>query len=293
MMKSIIKLFFLIFSFPLLANIGQQSLSIIDEGRNRPIEMMVWYPTHSNQLTNEGTVWIQPDVALDAPIKEGKYPLVLLSHGWGGEKIELLWLAETLAEQGYIVVGIDHYGNTWKDYSEEISMNYWHRPLDITQTLDYLLKDSPFSSSIDSERIGFAGFSMGGLTGLWLAGGEINQASYEDPRIRAFFLMAPRGKDFSKSSLEKISAPLFIVTGKNDEILPYKENGGYISKHARTNRFELLEGEVGHPVFLNCPSEIGRENLSKEITEDPLSIDRKKIHDRVSEMAVNFFRENL
>lgn len=92
-----------------------------------------------------------------------------------------------MAEQGYIVVGIDHYGNTWKDYSEEISMNYWHRPLDISQTLDYLLNDSPFSSSIDSERIGFAGFSMGGLTGLWLAGGEINQASYEDPRIRAFF----------------------------------------------------------------------------------------------------------
>lgn len=105
--------------------------------------------------------------------------------------------------------------------------------------------------------------------------------------------MAPRGKDFSKSSLEKMSAPLFIVTGENDEILPYKENGGYISKHAPTNRFELLEGEVGHPVFLNCPSEIGRENLSKEITEDPLSIDRKKIHDQVSEMAVNFFRENL
>ncbi|QVL58288.1 MAG: dienelactone hydrolase family protein [Simkaniaceae bacterium] len=292
-MNHIIKLFFIFLSTSLFAYVGQQNASIIDEKRNRPIEMIIWYPTQSSEGINEGTVWIQPDVAIDAPVEIGKHPLILLSHGWGGEKIELMWLAEKLVKKGYIVASIDHYGNTWKDYSEEISIDYWHRPLDISQTLDFLIQDSPITASIDQDRIGFAGFSMGGLTGLWLAGGEINQASYKDPRIRAFFLMAPRGKDFSQSSIESITAPLLIVSGEEDKVLPYKDNGKYISEHAPQSHFELLKGEVGHPIFLNCPSKIGKENLAAEIIEDPPSIDRGEIHRKVSQMAIHFFSENL
>lgn len=259
----------------------------------RPIKMVVWYPTHAENGINEGTVWEMPDVAVGAPIKEGKHPLILLSHGWGGEKIELMWLAEQLVQEGYIVVGIDHYGNTWKDYSEKISTEYWNRPVDISRTIDYLFETSPFTSSIDPERIGFAGFSMGGFTGIWLAGGEVNQCSYHDPRIKAFFLMAPRAKEFSRTSLEAISSPLFIVTGESDEILPYQDHSGYLSEHAPRRTFALLEGEVGHPVFINCPSELGKQKLSPEITQDPPSVDRDEVHIQVSQMAIQFFSESL
>lgn len=174
------------------------------------MDMVVWYPTHDETRVNGGAVWEMPDVAIDAPIKEGKHPLILLSHGWGGEKIELIWLAKQLVQEEYIVVGIDHYGNTWKDYSEKIATEYWNRPLDMSRTIDYLFEDSPFASSIDPERSGFAGFSMGGFTGIWLAGGEVNQCPHQDPRIKAFFLMAPRAKEFSRTSLEAISSPFSL-----------------------------------------------------------------------------------
>lgn len=283
----------LFFSISAFGHLGQQRASFLDKERMRPMEMMIWYPTDANKLTNEGTVWVQPDVAINAPIKKGKHPLILLSHGWGGEKIELIWLAEKLVREGYIVVGIDHYGNTWKDYSEKISTEYWNRPVDISRTIDYLLEDSQFASMIDPERIGFAGFSMGGFTGIWLAGGEVNQCSYQDPRIKAFFLMAPRAKEFSRSSLEDISSPLFIVAGENDEVLPYQDHGGYLNHTAPNQTFELLKGNVGHPVFINCPSNLGKENLSQDITQDPPSVNREEIHNQVSKMALKFFSNTL
>lgn len=284
---------FLLLPFFLFGNLGQHQGSFWDEERMRPIEMVVWYPTMAEAKFNEETVWQMPNVALDAPMNEGKRPLILLSHGWGGEAIELIWLAEKLVQEGYIVVGIDHYGNTWKNYSETISLETWNRPVDISQAIDHLLETSPFASSIDPERIGFAGFSMGGFTGVWLAGGEINHCSYHDPRIKAFFLMAPRTKDFSPSSLKGISSPLFIVAGESDTILPYKDHSCFLAGHVPNMSFNLLEGEVGHSVFLNSPTELGKRDLSIEIVQDPPSVNREEIHIQVSQMALQFFVETL
>jgi len=272
---------------------GQTKCIINDENRQRPIEIAIWYPTMSKNVTNEGIVWALPDVVVEGAIENTKCPLVLLSHGWGGEKNEQMWLAKTLVNHGFIVAAIDHYGNTWKNYSEEISLDFRHRPLDISKTLDYLTQESPFAELIDHSRIGFAGFSMGGLTGLYLAGGEINSKTYKDSRIQGFFLMAPRGKDFSASSLQSISVPLYIVVGEKDEVLPIEQNGTFISKNVRQNTLKILPGKVGHSIFLNCPTELGRKRLSKEIIEDEPSVDRDALHQDVSKMAVDFFSSEM
>jgi pimeloyl-ACP methyl ester carboxylesterase len=48
----------------------------------------------------------------DAPILEGSYPLVIISHGWSGFRQLHTDLAEELASHGFIVIGIEHtYGS--------------------------------------------------------------------------------------------------------------------------------------------------------------------------------------
>ena len=42
----------------------------------------------------------------------GKYPLVVLSHGYTGYRTLMFYLAEHLASHGYIVAGIDHTDST-------------------------------------------------------------------------------------------------------------------------------------------------------------------------------------
>ena len=49
---------------------------------------------------------------LEAPLLEGTYPLVIISHGWSGFRQLHTDLAEELASHGYIVIGIEHtYGS--------------------------------------------------------------------------------------------------------------------------------------------------------------------------------------
>lgn len=50
------------------------------------------------------------DAALDD--QTSCFPVVLLSHGTGGTAASLGWLAHGLAAAGYVVLGVDHHGNT-------------------------------------------------------------------------------------------------------------------------------------------------------------------------------------
>ena len=50
-----------------------------------------------------------------APIGEGRYGLILLSHGTGGGRLNHRDTAIRLAETGYIVAAPEHAGDSWRD----------------------------------------------------------------------------------------------------------------------------------------------------------------------------------
>jgi predicted dienelactone hydrolase len=56
---------------------------------------------------------------------------------------------------------------------------YWERPKDLTIVLDRLLADHIFGTRIDRNRIGAAGFSLGGYSVIAIAGGVFNQKEYD------------------------------------------------------------------------------------------------------------------
>ena len=55
-------------------------------------------------------MWVRCGEARDAALSNKRnYPLVVLSHGHGGDRFDLIvWLAEVLAANGYIVASMDH-----------------------------------------------------------------------------------------------------------------------------------------------------------------------------------------
>jgi len=154
--------------------IGQKNIDLKDAKRNRPIVTEIWYPTHDTTGTN-GTKdypFKLPRTSKDAQIASGKYPLILLSHGTGGNRISQMWLACELVGTGYIVASVDHFGNTLDNKIPENFVRIWDRPLDLSFLLDHLLSDETWSASIDSDKIGMVGFSLGGYTGMALAGAQ-------------------------------------------------------------------------------------------------------------------------
>jgi predicted dienelactone hydrolase len=117
-----------------------------------------------------------PGAALaEAPggAKSHGWPMVLLSHGTGGSAMQMAWLGTALARAGFIAVAVDHPGNNANGkLTPEGMALWWERATDLSQVLDGMLADEEFGKKIDQERVGAAGYSLGGYTVLELAGAQ-------------------------------------------------------------------------------------------------------------------------
>ena len=96
--------------------------------------------------------------------------MIVLSHGSGGNIDGLSWLAGALAQNGAMVLGVNHLDSTGGDSSPRRSIRMWERAWDVSAALDTVLADPNFAPHIDLERVYSIGFSMGGATALQLAG---------------------------------------------------------------------------------------------------------------------------
>jgi predicted dienelactone hydrolase len=127
----------------------------------------MWYPCAAPPGEIELGYGITVPGAKDCPISGDRLPLVVVSHGMGGDIAGHHDLAETLADAGFVVAAINHPGHTASDMSRgfgDLSV-FVERPTDIKRLTDFMLGASPAASNIDPEYIGFFGFSAGGDTG--------------------------------------------------------------------------------------------------------------------------------
>ena len=143
----------------------------------RPITTTIWYPAVKGAKEKAWNIaffkagWNARDAEIST--KHGKYPLVVLSHGTGGSAMQLSWLAETLASNGYIVAAVNHHGNTAAE-DKLVAQGFvlwWERARDISVLIDKLLIDQQFGQRIIPSEITMVGFSLGGYTAIALAGG--------------------------------------------------------------------------------------------------------------------------
>jgi predicted dienelactone hydrolase len=177
--------------------VGMVTRNYTDESRQewggtgaRPLTTVVWYPvapTRKVEFIFErppaeqvfDSVAVAPGAAV-ARTKD-RYPLVLISHGTGGSALHMMWLGHHLAARGYIAAAVNHHGNTGAEerYTPQGFTLVWERPKDLSVALDKLLADPLFGSRIDAERIGAAGFSLGGYSVIALAGGRYSPDTFE------------------------------------------------------------------------------------------------------------------
>lgn len=152
---------------------GVSDLSIEAPHHGRPLTGTLFYPTEgggTEVLYADNPVFEGVPALKDAPMADGTYPLVLMSHGLGGHVRSLGWLSIALAERGAIVVAVNHPNSTWGDFDLRAGMDHWTRAQDLKTALDSLLADPQIGARIDTTRITAAGFSYGGWTALSLGG---------------------------------------------------------------------------------------------------------------------------
>lgn len=222
-------------------NVGRQSVQILDDQRFRSLPVDVWYPTDAT--TGDTAVYtFIPGVALpsesaiqDAPLSaDGPFPVVVYSHGSGGQSYIASFFTETLASHGFVVIAPNHVGNTATEVlfgaGDEPEVVAYNRPADTAFVITEMLErsadaESPFFGFMDPDRIGMAGHSFGGFTAYAAAGGlpAVNADATSipvDDRVDAIVAMAPVTSILPPNVLESITIPTMVITGTDDQTTP-------------------------------------------------------------------------
>ncbi|MGH9744284.1 MAG: alpha/beta hydrolase family protein [Candidatus Acidiferrum sp.] len=141
----------------------------------------IWYPADPSAVEKEQWVGSPSEpfalagkAAPGAPLiaAPARLPLILLSHGTGGSSLMMAWLGTALASHGYIAAAVNHPGNNALEPYTPQGFSIWlERAGDLTAVLNAMLADATFGPRIDPNRVGAAGFSLGGFTMIEIAGG--------------------------------------------------------------------------------------------------------------------------
>ncbi|MFQ1702106.1 alpha/beta hydrolase family protein [Loktanella agnita] len=145
--------------------------------RGSDVDFTIWYPASpgGRAVTVGGNgVFYGTPAGRGAPHQAGRFPVVIISHGAGGNAGQFGWIAAQLAQQGFVVVLPNHPGTTTGNASAEAAVRVWERPADVTAVLDELTDNAKAYPYIDPDHISVLGFSAGGYTALALTGARVD-----------------------------------------------------------------------------------------------------------------------
>ncbi|MBD9539283.1 alpha/beta hydrolase [Ensifer sp. ENS04] len=162
-------------------DVGVREIDVAAPKRERQLAVTVWYPAKAGGepvLVGDNRIFEGSPASKNAPLREGRYPLVVLSHGSGGRVEAMSWLAAELAAAGFIVAGPNHPGTTSGDSTPANTPKLWERTADLSALIDTFTRDPQWSAAIDPGRIAVLGFSLGGSTAMEISGARASLEAY-------------------------------------------------------------------------------------------------------------------
>ncbi|HEY3951585.1 alpha/beta hydrolase family protein [Phenylobacterium sp.] len=158
-----------------------------DADHKPTVRITVWYPAaegveeKSLDLGPPGqAMFYVGSAAPDAPFADARRrPVILFSHGFGGTARMMGWFTTVLAQQGYVVIAVDHPGNNGADkMTVPGAALFWDRPGDLEAALERVKDDPAISPHLDLRRLAIAGFANGGSTALQAIGARVDLARF-------------------------------------------------------------------------------------------------------------------
>jgi predicted dienelactone hydrolase len=279
--------------------------------RDRNLKVEIWYPaeavagatpvTYEDELESEPPApparFKIPGLAVrDAKADGGRFPLVIVAHGYGNVPIAMSWLTENLASKGYVVAAIRH---------QDMYLNpagfpqaALRRPLDIAFVARELQGSLGRSGEVDPTRTALIGYSMGGYGVLAAAGATLDpagglvsrvpggllqpfarggalSASLIAPAVKAVVAFAPAGGAFGAfgaDGLAGINSPLLLIAGDRDNTVDYTSGArAFFDQAIHSNRYLLTFLGGGHALGLGpAPPEMQTDLWNQDWFEDPV-----------------------
>jgi dienelactone hydrolase len=188
----------------------------------------------------------------DAHVRKGKFPLIIFSHGNGGNRHQNTFWCDYLASHGYVIASADHVGNANLTILDGKPIPYQagqrlasavDRPKDMSFLLDQMTfwnngGDKRFAGKLELSAVCASGMSFGAMTAENLVA--------VDPRFKSMIAMS--GASLSRTNL---TVPSLWMLGIEDRTIGTAGNSLIRAHHnMHTGPSFLLElKEGGHYSF--------------------------------------------
>ncbi|MEX1256891.1 MAG: dienelactone hydrolase [Gemmatimonadota bacterium] len=286
--------------------IGVRTLALTDSGRpdilnaragepvpvyDRVLTVEVWYPAALAQGQVPGTEYTtitrNPDIMATlrgravrdaATSADGPFPLVIISHGYPGNRFLLSHLGENLASKGYVVASIDHRDSTYDD-QQSFGSTLYNRAPDQRAVLNAIAGFTAeaghfLNGVVDADHTAIIGYSMGGYgavnnlgagyseTGVTSGSAPPNRLLNDfaannpeyrntlDPRIKAGIPVGPWGMQtgfWDAAGLAGLTLPALFVAGDADATAGYENGVRALYEGAiNSDRYMLVFKNAGH-----------------------------------------------
>jgi predicted dienelactone hydrolase len=209
------------------------------------------FPRHANTLAvTERRIPIKVHI----PATGGPFPIIIVSHGAGGNWDTHYAQAQHLASHGYAVLCLEHVGSNTDRLKSGIRLMHnlnkmirdanevLGRPRDVSFAIDrateWNVSNADLRGRLDTKHVGVLGHSFGAYTTMVLCGmrpalnwleptvepGKGLGPSLRDARVTCGVALSPQGADepfFIAESFASLSLPLMGISGTED-----KQQGG-------------------------------------------------------------------
>lgn len=235
-----------------------------DDGSVRKIPFKLYYPADQH---------------------DKKMPLLLWSHGYGGNRDGASFLSRFIASHGYIILHMTHHGtdsSLWEGkgghpwdilrktrISRTTTLNRFRDvPYVLNSVLDWAAQFPEIANSIDMDNIGMSGHSFGSLSTQVAAGqlfldSEEKLASLNEDRLKAGILYSPvpvanhlleKAVDMGETNIyESIKIPLLHMTGTDDASpigdMPYTHRLPVYEDTGCKEKYLLVKQDADHMIY--------------------------------------------
>ena len=283
-------------------------------GRVLPVD--IWYPAkprpgatavgYADALPGEPPLGAVPFTVKglavrDAVAESGRYPLVIVSHGYSGTPAAMTWLTENLASKGYVVAAIHHRDPNISDPAKA-GQPMLRRPLDIAFVARALQAQARAGRlpGVNPDRVAVIGYSMGGYGALTVAGAALNPtgraamavpngdlkpylrggpkvSELSIPGLEAVVVIAPAGggsgfNAWGAEGLAALKTPLLVIGGDRDRTVGFADGVRTVFEQAvHADRYLLVFQNGGHNIGMNAaPAEMRGRLWDLDWFEDPV-----------------------
>lgn len=289
----------------------------------RALPVTIWYPANASAKASQRITYSMPapflggrksdpmlrlsftgQAARDAAPAAGRFPLVVLSHGYNNRAVGFSDLAENLASKGYVVVAVEHgdidpatTGSPMTSFLGVLINRSADQRFVIAEVARRAGRDRDgVFAHVDAARLALAGYSMGGYGALASAGagydanaplmakmpkgllaGSLESDDAAVPGLKALILLGPWGgapatRMWTPAALSRITAPTLVIDGDRDDIVDYKDGVRWLFDHlAQSDRYLLTYREARHNIAMNAaPPSVADDYLYIDKFNEPV-----------------------